>query len=81
MLPMPSSQPASSASDLSSYRYQRTHKLMSKYALPKKTLTESQLQQSIIKGNGKQAYKVMAMALEYYYTLLRFTGYQAQCWE
>ena len=81
MLPMPSSQPASSTSDISSYRYQRTHKLMSKYALPKKTLTESQLQQSIIKGNGKQAYKVMAMALEYYYTLLRFTGYQAQCWE
>lgn len=65
MLPMTSSQPASSASDITSYRYQRTHKLMSKYALPKKTLTESQLQQSIIKGNGKQGYKVMGMILLY----------------
>ena len=74
MLPMPSSQPASSTSDISSYRYQRTHKLMSKYALPKKTLTESQLQQSIIKGNGKQAYKVMAMVLLYATLLHRLSG-------
>lgn len=62
MLPMPATQPAALSSDSSAYRWQK-HMKMSKYVFPKKPPTmkppSDYSPQSLIKGNGKQPYKVL----------------------